>query len=88
MGRKKAQATEPALAQPVEQTNEPQPIPLTKEDYIKARATIKQYREAQSTRPKRPCSQKQLEALAAGRAKNKRFQKKNDSATNQAESSN
>ena len=62
-------------APPIEPVNEPKPIPLTKEDYLKARATIKQFKEEKRNRPKRVCSEKQLAALAAGRAKNNRFKK-------------
>ena len=45
---KKVQATQqnevqPVEVKPVEPTNEAQPIALTKDDYMKARATIKQY---------------------------------------------
>ena len=54
----------------------PQPLSATRDDYIKARATIQLYREAQKNKPKRKCSEKQLAALAAGRAKNSRCQKK------------
>ena len=75
----------------VEQTYEPQPVEepadvghesvaLTKDDYLKARATIKSYREAQKNKPKRKCSEAQLAALAAGRARNKRFAKTSESA--------
>ena len=67
-----SQAVEPP---PVEPVNEPKPIPLTKDDYLKARATIKQFREEKRNRPKRQCSEKQLAALAQGRAKNNRFKK-------------
>lgn len=82
---KKVQATEPKPAEPkpveappVEPINEVQPLPPNKDDYMKAKATIKSYREAQKSKPKRVCSEKQLAALAAGRAKNKRFAKKED----------
>ena len=75
--------------QSVEQSNQEQPAEeladigheptvLTKADYLKAKATIKQFREEKKAKPKRPCSQKQLEALAQGRAKNKRFAKKQE----------
>ena len=75
--------------QSVEQSNQEQlaeeladvghePTILTKADYLKAKATIKQFREEKKAKPKRPCSQKQLEALAAGRARNKRFAKKQE----------
>ena len=37
-----------------------QPQVYTKSDYIKARAVISAYKEAQKTHPKRPCSEKQL----------------------------
>ena len=67
-------------AKPVEQVNEA-PVALTKDDYIKARATIKSYREAQKAKPKRKCSEAQLAALKAGREKNKRFQKKTSETT-------
>ena len=60
----------------VDSTNEVQPVALTKEDYLKARATIQQFREEKKNKPKRPCSEKQLAALAAGRMKNKRFANK------------
>ena len=78
MPRKKAQAVEPVVeTQAVEQPEvEQKPIALTKADYIKARATIQQYREEKKNRPKRQCSEKQLAALAAGREKNKKFAKK------------
>ena len=68
-------------AEPVHSVEEPadvghEPVVLTKDDYLKARATIKQFRESQKNKPKRTCSEKQLAALAAGRMKNKRFAKK------------
>ena len=77
---KKVQATQqnevqPVKAPPVEEANEAQPLPPNKEEYLKARATIKQYRESQKAKPKRKCSDKQLAALAAGREKNKRYNK-------------
>ena len=43
----------------------------SKSDYIKARAIISAYKEAQKNKPKRQCSEKQLAALAAGREKAK-----------------
>ena len=49
-----------------------QPTVYTKSDYIKAKATINAYKEQRKNRPKRPCTEKQLAALAAGRAKNNR----------------
>ena len=69
-----SQVDEPT-SPPSEAVNEPQSIPLTKEDYLKARATIKQFKEEKKAKPKRQCSEKQLAALAAGRAKNNRFKK-------------
>ena len=48
---------------------ENEPKSYTKSDYIRAKAIINSYKEAQKTRPKRKCSEKQLAALAAGRAK-------------------
>ena len=82
MPRKKVQAIEPepVEAKPVEEVNEA-PVVLTKDDYLKARATIKSYREAQKTKPKRKCSEAQLAALKAGREKNKRFAKKSSETT-------
>ena len=68
---KKVQAQESTDVQPV--AND---IVLTKDEYLKAKATIKSYREAQKSKPKRKCSEKQLAALAAGRARNKRFANK------------
>ena len=83
---RKAKSTEPKAAEPksveaqqVEPTNETQA--LTKDDYIKAKATIKSYREAKKSKPKRPCSEKQLAALAAGREKNRRFANKTSKPT-------
>lgn len=55
-----------------------QQLPPNKEEYLKARNVIKQYRETQKAKPKRVCSEKQLAALAQGRAKNKRFAKKQE----------
>ena len=70
----KQQANESSeVIQPVEQTEEAKQLPPNKDEYMKARATIKSYREAQKSKPKRVCSEKQLAALAAGRARNKRF---------------
>ena len=54
---------------------EPQPLSATREDYLKARAVIQLYRQNQKNRPKRKCSDKQLAALAAGRAANARNKK-------------
>ena len=65
----------PVEAPPVQPTNETPSI-VSKEDYIKARSVIKQYRETKKQQPKRPCSEKQLAALAAARERNKRFAKK------------
>lgn len=67
-----SQPVETQQAPPVE-TTETKPSTPTKEDYQRARALIKQYRETKKQQPKRQCSAKQLEALAAGRQKNKRF---------------
>ena len=67
---------QPVEAQLVEPINEVRPTQLTKDDYLKARETIKNYREAQKAKPKRKCSDKQLAALAAGRARNKCFANK------------
>ena len=64
--------------QPVEEPTDVghEPTVLTKDDYLKAKATIKQFRENQKNKPKRPCSEKQLQALAQGRMKNQRYKKK------------
>ena len=78
------QSTEVVESKPVEtppvevSTNEVQQLPPNKEEYLKARNVIKQYRESQKSKPKRQCSERQLEALAKGRAKNKRFAKKQE----------
>ena len=66
---KKVQAVESIKdTPPVEPISNNTPPPaLTKEDYIKARATIKQFREEKKAKPKRQCSEKQLAALKAGR---------------------
>ena len=61
-----------------EQPQEVQQQAYTKSDYIKARAVIQSYREAQKNKPKRKCTEKQLAALAAGRAKNTRNKPKQD----------
>ena len=63
-------------SKPVEQSEESQPLPPPNRDqYLKARALIQLYRENQKAKPKRPCSEKQLAALAAGRNKNPRTKK-------------
>ena len=62
---------------PVEPTSEPPVLQPTKDDYMKARSVIKSYREARKSRPKRQCTEKQLAALAEGRAKNSRVKKPN-----------
>ena len=87
MPRKAKQVSQPIQTQlvqnqPIEEPTDAghEPTILTKDDYLKARATIKSYRESQKNKPKRKCSDKQLEALAAGRARNKRFAKKSASA--------
>ena len=54
----------------------PPPISISKSDYLKARETIKTYRKSQKDKPKRKCTEKQLAALAAGRAKNPRNKSK------------
>ena len=78
MGRKAKQVSQANESQPVEEPADVghEPIALTKEEYLRARATIKSYREAQKNKPKRKCSDKQLAALKAGRERNKRFQNK------------
>ena len=64
-------------SKPVEQTEEsPITPPPNRDQYLKARALIQLYRENQKSKPKRPCSDKQLAALAAGRNKNPRSKKK------------
>ena len=71
---KKVQEPAPIVeAQPVQPPAAPSTP--TKEDYIKARTVIKQYRETKKSQPKIPCSAKQLEALAKGREANKRYKK-------------
>ena len=80
MPRKSNKLTKPEESVEVKpepvQVPPPQPLSATRDDYIKARATIQLYREAQKNKPKRKCSEKQLAALAAGRQKNSRCQKK------------
>ena len=80
MPRKSSKANaQPVEAPPVEapvEESEPQPTIVSKEEYQKARQTIKRYRETKKQQPKRPCSEKQLAALKAGRERNKRFAKK------------
>ena len=73
---KKAQEPAPIVeVAPVQPTTEA-PTVVTKDDYNKARSVIKQYRETKKSQPKRKCSERQLAALAAGRACNKRFTNK------------
>ena len=50
---------------------ENEPKAYTKSDYIRAKAIIASYKETQKSRPKRKCSEKQLQALAAGRDKSR-----------------
>ena len=74
MPKTKKQVIQPQAAEaPPVETIEAKPATPTKEDYQRARQTIKQYRETKKQQPKRQCSEKQLAALAAGRARNKRF---------------
>ena len=78
---RKAKVQQPAPvveAPPIQQPIEEQATTVSKEDYNKARAMIKQYRETKKQQPKRQCSERQLEALAQGRMKNKRFAKKQE----------
>ena len=51
------------------QNEQPVSTSYSKSDYIKARAVISAYKEQQKSKPKRVCSQKQLDALKAGREK-------------------
>ena len=81
MPRQKKQVSQPEQTESpqVESVNTtPQPLSASREDYLRARAVIQLYRENQKNRPKRKCSEKQLEALAAGRARNKRCKKEVD----------
>ena len=64
------------IPKPVEPVEEPKALSATRDDYLRARAVIQLYRENQKQKPKRKCSEKQLQALAAGRAKNSRCQKR------------
>ena len=75
MPRKVKQAVEPQQVDEEQADAGHEPVALTKADYLKAKQTIKQFREEKKAKPKRPCSQRQLEALAAGRMKNQRFAK-------------
>lgn len=65
--------------QPVQTPTTPQaevqPQVYSKSDYIKAKAIIASYKQQQKDRPKRTCTEKQLAALAQGRAKNPRTKK-------------
>ena len=75
---KKQNVVSEVIEEPTDVGHDSQPVVLTKADYLKAKATIKQFREDKKNKPKRPCSQRQLEALAQGRAKNSRAKKKQD----------
>ena len=74
-----AQSSEP-IEEPTDVGHESTPLSVSKDEYKKAREAIKQYKEAQKNRPKRPCSEKQLAALAKGRSMNKRFANKTTGA--------
>ena len=81
MPKKVKQVNQSEQINQVEPTDQPTSQPATsliisKEDYVAARATIKSYRENKKNQPKRKCSEAQLAALAAGRAKNKPFANK------------
>ena len=71
----------PSIEEPTDVGHEP--TVLTKADYLKAKATIKQFREDKKNKPKRKCTERQLQALAAGRSKNKRFANKTSETTKQ-----
>jgi len=66
----------------VEPIEEPKPLSASRDDYLRARAVIQLYRENQKNRPKRPCSEAQLAALAKGRAKNSRCKKPTSESAN------
>ena len=78
MTRTKKQANTPVVEEQTDLGHEPQALSATREDYLRARAVIQLYRENQKSRPKRKCSEKQLEALRAGREKRKNKQTNND----------
>ena len=61
-----------------QEINNPQVTPrvYSKSEFIHAKAIIAAYKDQNKNRPKRQCSEKQLEALKHGREKNPRMNKK------------
>ena len=52
--------------------------PPTKDDIKRAKDILARVKQERKDKPKRKCSEKQLAALAAGRAKNPRLNKKKE----------
>ena len=79
---KKEKQVEPVEIEEPTDTGEPsEPLEPLKPKYKRkdvraARKVISDFKEQNKERPKRKCTEKQLAALAAGRAKNSRFKTK------------
>ena len=64
----------PELTTPTETVE----TPPTKDDIKRAKDILARVKQERKDKPKRKCSEKQLAALAAGRAKNPRLNKKKE----------
>ena len=73
-------ATEPKAPEPITELTETQSQMLTKDDIKRAKELLARARQEKKDKPKRKCTEKQLAALAAGRAKNPRLNKKKENS--------
>ena len=73
-------APEPKASNPITEPIESQPQMLSKDQIKKAKELLARARQEKKDKPKRKCTEKQLAALAAGRAKNPRLNKKKENS--------
>ena len=73
-------ATEPKAPEPITELTETQSQMLTKDEIKRAKELLARARQEKKDKPKRKCTEKQLAALAAGRAKNPRLNKKKENS--------
>ncbi len=73
-------ATEPKASEPITELTETQPQMLSKDEIKRAKELLARARQEKKDKPKRKCTEKQLAALAAGRAKNPRLNKKKENS--------
>ena len=73
-------APEPKASTLTTEPTETQPQMLSKDEIRKAKELLARARQEKKDKPKRKCTEKQLAALAAGRAKNPRLNKKKENS--------